>query len=100
MRRAHRPPEGRARSGRAWRLRSRGTSCAFPFEDLSAQRRWRRTPDLAGDEPGAALIGEVVPQPADRHREAAAEANQEPDVRDGPDQPGEETAQLERTHGD
>ncbi len=61
-----------------------------------AARGWRRSDcDFAGDQARAALIGEVVPQPVDGDREPAAEADQEPDVGDGPDQPGEEAAELE-----
>ena len=35
---------------------------------------------IAGDQAGAALEGEVVPQPAEADREPAAKADQEPDV--------------------
>ena len=81
-------------SGRAWPLRSRAISCAFPFEGLRADLL-RCVCDFARDQARAALIGKVVPEPIDRDREAASEADQEPDVGNGPDEPGEEPAQLE-----
>src|ERR1700674_1951014 len=48
----------------------------------------------ADDEPGAALKGEIRPQPAQRDDQAVAEADQVIDVRQRPDQPGDEAAQV------
>ena len=49
----------------------------------------------AGDQPGAALERDVVPEPVGRDHEPVAEADQEVDVRDAPQQPGDEARQLE-----
>ena len=43
--------------------------------------------DLAGDQARAALEGEIAPEPAEADGDPAAEADQEPDVRDRPEQP-------------
>src|SRR3984893_16229303 len=48
------------------------------------------------DEARAALEGDVVPQPDERHHEAVPDLDQEEDVDDAPEQPAEESAQLQR----
>src|SRR5947207_2171084 len=50
---------------------------------------------LAGNQPGAALIGQVRPQPVDRDRHTVAEADQEIDVRRTPGHPCEATGQAQ-----
>ena len=50
---------------------------------------------LAGDQAGAALVGQVQPQPIDRNRQPAAKADQIIDVRDAPDQPGEPASEAQ-----
>src|SRR5271165_3742309 len=47
--------------------------------------------DIAGDQPGPAFEGQVVPQPADADGEAVAKTDQEVDVRHRPQKPGGET---------
>ena len=54
--------------------------------------------DLAaalGDQPRGTLVAGVNPDPAQRHAEAIAQADQEVDVGDAPDPPGDRAAQLE-----
>ena len=43
----------------------------------------------AGDEAGAALVGQIRPCPLDHYQQAIAESNQEKDVDEQPCQPGE-----------
>src|SRR5688572_29150779 len=51
--------------------------------------------DLTGDEARVALEGEVAPQPLQGDGEAAAEADEEPDVGGRPEQPGQVAAELD-----
>src|SRR5262249_2176646 len=55
---------------------------------------------LPGDQPSAALICQVRPEPVDRHRRAVAEADQEVDVRHAPGQPGNAAGQPNSTEID
>jgi len=48
---------------------------------------------LSGDQPGAALVGQVRPEPIDRDSQTIAEADQEVDVGHTPDEPGEAAGQ-------
>ena len=48
-----------------------------------------------GDQPRAALERDVVPRPVERHDDAVAEADEEVDVRDAPQQPGEEAGERQ-----
>src|SRR5262249_38024222 len=48
-----------------------------------------------GDEPRAALEGNIGPEPVEQHREPIAEADQEEDVDGAPEEPGEPPAQLD-----
>ena len=48
---------------------------------------------LARDEPCAAAVGQVLPEPAKRHEHGARHADQKIDVRDAPDPPRDEAAQ-------
>src|ERR1043165_1829807 len=52
-----------------------------------------RLRDVAGDQPRAALIGQVGPKPVERHDQAVAEADQEIDVGNAPHQPGDAPGQ-------
>src|SRR5258707_9202162 len=47
------------------------------------------------DQPHAALEGDVIPQPGERHDEAVADLDQEIDVHQAPEQPAEEAGELE-----
>src|SRR5438067_6988306 len=49
---------------------------------------------VAGDEAGAAGIGEPGPDPVDEDREAIAEADEKVDVDDAPEHPGEPSREL------
>src|SRR5262245_47804247 len=55
-------------------------------------------PRHLGDQPRAALEGEVVPQPGERHDETVAQPDQEIDVGDAPEQPAEEALEVQRPH--
>src|SRR2546422_1638269 len=50
---------------------------------------------VLGDQPRASAIGEVRPRPLEQHQHAVAEADQEEDVHEDPDQPREESAEME-----
>src|ERR1700745_2292801 len=52
------------------------------------------------DQPRRALITCVDPEPAERDAQAVAQPDQEVDVRDAPDPPGQRAAQLEATEID
>src|SRR5689334_14419749 len=52
------------------------------------------------DQPRRALVADVDPQPAQRDAEAVAQPDQEVDVGDTPDPPGERAAQLEAAEVD
>ena len=69
------------------------TICA---RGLATGRNIRARAGHARDQAGAALEREVVPEPAHRDDQAVAKADQEVDVRDAPQQPGEEAGELER----
>ena len=47
---------------------------------------------LPGDEPRAAAVRQIFPEPAKRHEHGARHADEEVDVRDAPDPPREEAA--------
>src|SRR5262245_11875636 len=49
----------------------------------------------AGDQPAAALERDVAPRPVERDRKPVLEADQKIDVRHAPQQPGEESGELE-----
>src|SRR5690349_6926646 len=51
--------------------------------------------DGVGDQPGAAGVGEIVPEPAQRHREPVAQADQEVDVDQAPEGPGGKAGQRQ-----
>src|SRR6266436_6232297 len=52
------------------------------------------------DQPRGALVAPVDPEPAQRDAEPVAQADQEVDVRDAPDPPGEGAAELDRSEID
>src|SRR5215831_17223045 len=60
-----------------------------------SRRSSRVVASYFGDEPGAALEGDVVPQPDERDQEAVADLDQEEDVDHAPEQPAEEAGQLD-----
>src|SRR3954468_15475137 len=88
---------------RSGALQSRGPACLLNRGPGSAERHeecrtasgTRLRPVVAhlgaalGDQAGAALAAGVDPEPVDRYREAVAQADQEIDVRDAPDPPGD-----------
>src|SRR5258708_34449201 len=53
-----------------------------------------------GNQPRRALIAHVDPEPAQRDAEPVAQADQEVDMRDAPDPPGEGAAELDRSEID
>ena len=52
----------------------------------------------AGDEPGAAREGEIVPGPVEDDREAVAEADEKIDICEAPDEPGEKARDAHSSH--
>src|SRR5215468_10702005 len=64
------------------------------YESISTPLlRWH-----VGDQPRAALEGEVIPQPSERDDETIAQPDQEIDVGDAPEQPAEEALEVQRPH--
>src|SRR5687768_12279840 len=49
----------------------------------------------ADDDAGAAAVGEIRPRPVDEHDEPAAEPDQEIDVEDEPEPPGDRSGKCE-----
>ena len=75
--------------GASWRrLRPQAASCGGRRGGLALLGR-------AGDQPRPALEGDVAPQPVQGDDEPVAPADQEPDMRQGPQQPGREAAELD-----
>src|SRR5215212_6909816 len=63
----------------------------------SAPSRWRSSFSRLGrDQAGAAFEGEVGPQPLHGDQDPVAEADQEVDVRQAPDEPGQNAGQAQR----
>src|SRR5579885_3733933 len=92
-------------SERAWR-RTNGSPCApvrpAPCDRGGTLRSWRlrpagRTGLRFGNEPRPALVGDVIPQPDEGDDETVAQADQEIDVHDAPEQPAGEARQFQPT---
>src|SRR6185369_4912851 len=85
----------RARSAQApsFHGSSRGSS-SCPFSSSFGEALGGRRIIKNSNQPSAARVGEVVPAPVEDDRKPAAEADQEPDVRDAPEQPGGKSRQA------
>src|SRR3954468_22185406 len=75
----------------------RATHSALILKDEGSVLVWPVVADLGAplrDQPGAALLARVDPQPVDRDAEPVAQADQEIDVGDAPDPPRQRAAQF------
>src|SRR6266850_311455 len=59
-------------------------------------RNGRHARRLAGDEPGSPAVGHVGPGPLDHDQDSITESDQEEDVDEGPDEPREKAAEVQR----
>src|SRR5215471_9749000 len=82
----------------AWAARGSRTSSRARFHaDALVRPAAERSVRVLGprDEPRAAPVGQVLPEPTQRHHDRARYADQEVDVREAPDPPREPAAQRE-----
>src|SRR5215470_16930170 len=95
-----RTSSGPGSSGKPWpRLTA---SCSRASRDITSKTETGRSAktgfmeqSLSRDQAGAALEGQIAPKPLERDDEAIAQADQEIDVRDAPDDPGWKTGKME-----
>jgi hypothetical protein len=69
--------------------------CSLPLSPISFDSRGLRPDDILRDQASSTLEGEIGPEPAHGHQKAVVEADQQIDVGDPPDEPGDEALELE-----
>src|SRR5919108_3568479 len=66
---------------------------AFPRQKVNCPRRFHLSAAPFGNEPRAAVIGHISPGPVEKDNDAVAEADQEPEMGEGPQQPCREAGE-------
>src|SRR3954462_13240582 len=80
---------------RAVCVAQRGCGTTAAPNAVTAAFTARLLEQLSGNDAGVPVVGPIGRSPVDHHDEAVAEVDQEVDVRDEPDDPGDETGDLE-----